>query len=303
VTIPRNVLLFGAAGFLGRHVRAALETRGARVVGVSRREDGVNRVVELSDAFALRELLLEVHPNVIVNCAGRTAGSLSELTRDNTLSVANLLEVIRAERSETRLVQFGSAAEYGPVQPDTPVTEDTPARPEGAYGITKLAATLLVQREAEAGRLEATVLRIFNPVGGGMPEAGLPGRAARAMQAAMREGSPSITLGSLEAYRDFVDARDVAEVAARVALEPNGASQALLNVASGRATQARALIQALAEVAGFKGEILEHTTGSPRSGSVSWQAASIERTQAALNWTPRFNLRSSVADLWASLEA
>ncbi|NJK45647.1 MAG: NAD-dependent epimerase/dehydratase family protein [Pleurocapsa sp. SU_196_0] len=164
-----QVLLLGAAGFLGAHVRRALEAQGARVTGVSRRDDGINRRLELSDPDAVRALLLEVRPSAIINCAGRTAGSLSELTRDNTLSVAHLLETVQAELPEARFVQFGSAAEYGPVQPDTPVTEDTPARPEGAYGITKLAATLLVERETEAGRLEGVVLRVFNPVVQGCP--------------------------------------------------------------------------------------------------------------------------------------
>ncbi|NJK45646.1 MAG: hypothetical protein HC933_16500 [Pleurocapsa sp. SU_196_0] len=75
----------------------------------------------------------------------------------------------------------------------------------------------------------------------------------------------------------------------------------MLNVASGQAVQARTLIQTLADIAGFTGDILERTSGSPRSGSVSWQAASLERIEHTLGWSPRHDLRSSLTDLWDSV--
>nr|WP_322975329.1 NAD-dependent epimerase/dehydratase family protein [Actinacidiphila bryophytorum] len=67
-----------------------------------------------------------------------------------------------------RLVQLGSAAEYGPGVPGTALAESAAARPAGVYGATKLAGTLAV---AGSG-LDAVVLRVFNPVGAGAPPPG-----------------------------------------------------------------------------------------------------------------------------------
>ena len=142
-------------------------------------------------------------------------------------------------------MHLGSAAEYGPGEPGTAVAESAPPRPASAYGATKLAGTRLVELGRAAG-LDAVVLRVFNPVGPGAPDGILPGRLVSEFRRALADGS-EVQLGPLDAVRDFVDARDVADAVIAAALagrapgrggQPDGSSgglpEAVINVASGQ---------------------------------------------------------------------
>lgn len=290
----RRVLLLGVNGFLGRHVRAALEESGDEVLGVSGMgASGVAawRATDLASSD-LDLLLAEAAADVIVNCAGRTHGSPEALLVANVALVARLLEAMAGRQA--RLVHIGSSAEYGPGVADQPTREEDPAMPVAHYGATKLEATKLVTRSG----VPATVLRVFNPVGAGMARDSMPGMAASAMADALAGGRDAITLGDLSARRDFVDVRDVADAVA--AASRHHSPPAVINVGSGRATPARELVSALGAVAGFTGQVREVGSASLRSGQVDYQCADIGLAGRELGWAPTRSLRDAVAELWAS---
>jgi len=276
----RRVLVLGGRGFLGRHVVAALQAAGDEVVSAGR-----------SGGPDLRRLTAEAGLDAVVNCAGRTHGTRSELVADNVGLVADVLDAIAG--SSIRLVHIGSSAEYGRGGIDAPVREDGPTLPVGPYGITKLAATQLV-RNAGA---PAVVLRVFNPVGAGMAAASMLGAAADRMREALRTGHGSISMGDLSAERDFIDARDVAdavvEATRRTDLPP------ILNVGSGRATRARDLVAMLAVAARFDGTVDESGAGSSRSAGVDRQVADVTAAARHLEWRARHPLQAAVAALWS----
>jgi NDP-hexose 4-ketoreductase len=297
-----KILVFGAAGFLGRHVQTELERQGFEVVGFAHRDTGLHLALDLTNLEALQGVLEKQQPSAIINCAGRTLGTRFELVRDNILVVTNLLEAIGQKAPDARLVHIGSAAEYGMPQDQNALTEDAPTRPDGQYGITKLAASALVIQASLSNQVDGVVLRLSNPLGAGMPEGTLPGRAARLIKTALEVRETSITLGPLEAFRDFIDARDVGK-AAVLAATAEKPEQKLFNLGSGNATQARELIQTLAKIAGFAGEILERDLGSARSAGVSWQQADISRIKTWLGWQPKFKIEESLRQLWNALNA
>ena len=238
-------------------------------------------------------LLAQAAMDVVVNCAGRTHGTPEELGAANVGLVVRLLDALG--RRPARLVQIGSAAEYGRGAPHRPTREDDPAEPVSVYGATKLEATELVRRSGAS----ATVLRVFNPVGAGMTADSLPGRAASALVEAMALGRDSIMMGDLSAYRDFVDVRDVAEAVASTSHA--GEVSRVINIGSGTATPARALVAELAEVAGFAGELREAGGSSPRSDSVAYLCADIGLARRELGWQPGRSLRGAVTALWSGV--
>ncbi|RAS71302.1 nucleoside-diphosphate-sugar epimerase [Lentzea atacamensis] len=295
-----TVLLFGASGYLGRAAGEELHARGARVLRVSRTvpgEDGwVRHDLVRSSSGELVGLLRSVRPDVVVNCTGLLDGTTSELVTANVTPTAALLDAIPQAVPRARLVVLGSAAEYGRVREGSAVAEDAAANPVSAYGITKLASTLLVRDAVAAGRLDAVVLRIFNPIGPDLPAGTVLGRAAEAIRAAMRE-EDDITLGPLGSYRDFVDVTDVASAIADAALAP-GLGEPVLNVGSGQAVAVRQVVAMLAEVAGFRGRVRETAPVQSRSGAVTWIAADTSRAHRALGWSPHHDLADSVRSLW-----
>jgi NDP-hexose 4-ketoreductase len=305
----RRVLLFGASGFLGTEVGAALD-RDPRVglvirVGrepASRRGAGwLSHDLLAAGTDELAALVRSAGPNTVINCVGRLSGDTAQLVEANVLVTARLIEAVTRAAPAARLVVLGSAAEYGPTPPGRPAAEDDPANPDSAYGVTRLASTQLIRLAVREERLDATVLRIFNPVGAGVPQENLLGRAVASVRAALLDGRDTAVLGPLDAYRDFVDVRDVAAAIAAAALADRVA-EPVLNVGSGRPVRCRELVSLLAEIAGFTGDVVATRPPSQRSASVGWSVADIHRIGRCLGWVPGYDLRASVEASWRASE-
>lgn len=296
-----RVLLLGASGFLGRHVGQALAAEpDIEVVRQVHRPspDGITLdLLETDDG--LTELVARTAPDAVVNCAGTTAdgGQLESLNVD---LVDRLVRAVRDEAPRARLVHLGSAAEYGPTPRGQPISESTPTRPVSPYGASKLAATDLVRAAVEGGGLDAVALRIFNPIGAGMPAGSLPGNAARLLHKALEEGSTSISLGPLDDWRDFLAANDVGG-AVVAALRARDLREPILNIARGEAVQVRELVQRLAAVAGFDGEVREDAPASMRSAAVPWQQADTTLALTMLGWRAQGSLDEALRELWQSI--
>ncbi|GHH80379.1 hypothetical protein GCM10018793_35420 [Streptomyces sulfonofaciens] len=293
-----RILVLGSTGYLGAHVARRLgAVPGALVLGGGR-SPAAEYVVDLASARPeqLAKTLVSAAPDTVINCAGATGGDAVTLAEVNVRGPAVLCAALREAAPAARLVHLGSAAEYGPGTPGTPVAESAATRPVGPYGATKLAGTALVT----ASGLDAVVLRVGNPVGPGAPSTGLPGRIAGLLRAAGPDPDAVLRLGDLSAHRDFVDVRDVARAVAYAVTAP-GPLPGVLNIGGGRATPVRDLVRGLADRAGFRGRIEENAAGaagSARSAEVSWQCSDITAAGRALGWRPVHTLDDALTALW-----
>ena len=291
VTGTERVMVFGAGGFLGARICALLADRGVEYRGLSRsRGEPIRRCdVTTMHPYALDTQIGLYKPTVIVNAVGATLGEPAELVRANVIAVEALLASIRDNAGHARFVHLGSAAEYGGGPHGTSLDEQTPTRPAGPYGLTKLAGSELVLR-AQRGGADAVVLRIFDVIGPCAPASTLTGRVIRDLRSRQL-----IEVGSLDVWRDFVDVRDVAEAVVAVALA-EAKPPAVLNVGTGRATLARDVAGQLFELSGQPARIVEDGGGP----GVSWQQADVELIGKQLGWSPKVSLEQSLADSWSA---
>lgn len=252
-----------------------------------------------TSAEELADVFQRFQPDAIINCTGSTEGTVRDLFQVNTVAVDTLLRAVELGTPSVRVVQLGSAAEYGAVAAGTAIREEQCAKPRSPYGVSKLAATQLVSNAHASGRVDAVVLRVFNPIGPGLAASSVLGQAAVRLRRAVDEGRDAITMGSLEAFRDFVDVRDVARAVVE-AIRVVRPAQPVFNIAAGEGMQVRQLVRRLADCAGFTGAIDELAPGSPRSNEVSWQEANVERASTCLGWSPHVSLDSSIQAVWDS---
>lgn len=277
------MLLVGASGFVGRQVRARFPA-GAELVLAGRSAGTPLDLVETSHADLCR-LLARVRPRAVINCAGGVLGSASKLVAINVVAVSRLVAAMRAAVPEARLVQVGSAGEYGAHA--GPVAEDAECRPVGEYGLTKLAGTAIVRAAVQDG-LDGVVLRLFNPVGPGAPAASLLGR----LLAGLRAGG-ELRLGVTGDVRDFLDVRDAADAIIAAALCPDRLPP-VLNLARGRPVPVKEFVDLMLDVAAWRGPVHAEAGNS----ALPWSCADVSAIDAALGWRATTELRVSLADAW-----
>jgi nucleoside-diphosphate-sugar epimerase len=309
--MTRQVMVLGGTGFLGSHVCEAFHTAGFRVLSVSRREvrePGSVRSVSLDLAEAgvaeLGALFAEAEPDVVVNAAGMVwRATEPQMQALNADFVDRLVAALSAAPGKPRLIQLGSAHEYGPSPAGTATAEDQAPAPVSVYGRTKLLGTQAVLRAVRTTGLDAVVLRIANVSGPGAPTDSLPGTVAHRiadLAATTDSGGrpPQLRLAPLRAWRDFVDVRDVADAVLAAALAPAAeVTGQVLNVASGVAVHVRDLVDRLIALAGLPVQVVEEQGGSTLRTDLEWQRLDVSRARTVLGWQPSRDLDESLAAL------
>lgn len=157
-------LVTGGAGFIGRHLCAALlrDAWAVRVCGRSARPDNLPAAVEhqridLAAATAADMAGLCEGVGVVFHLAGATSSRSTpeQMHEVNVGGTGRLLEAA-ARAGVDRFVHASTSSVYGSrVALPQPVTEDAPCHPSPGYGETKWQAEQLVW----AADLPATVLR------------------------------------------------------------------------------------------------------------------------------------------------
>jgi GDP-4-dehydro-6-deoxy-D-mannose reductase len=303
-----RVLVTGVSGFVGRHLVDLTRRNGAELVGLARRRcpedlegllDGYV-AADLLDADAVSRVIAETQPNRIFHLAGEASVGVSwrepQATLENNFTASlNLLEAVRTQSSEARVLVACSGEAYGPVPPERlPVTEAEPLRPQNPYAVSKAAADLLAGFYADARGVDVVRTRAFNHCGPGQSDSFVVAAFARQIAAAEAEGHSSVTLetGDLRPRRDFTDVRDVVR-GYWLALER--ARAGTYNVCSGASTPIADILAGLARHSTLD---VEQRTDQRlvREHEVMEIRGSHDKLSGATGWEPEIALTDTLRD-------
>ena len=128
-------LVTGSAGQLGTELLDLLGGGRYVAVGVDRAE------LDITDRAAVHDLLADLRPDVVVNCAAYTAVDRAESDADAAMAVngtapGHLASAVAGLGS--RLIQVSTDYVF-PGDASVPYPEDAPTGPRSVYGVTKLA--------------------------------------------------------------------------------------------------------------------------------------------------------------------
>jgi GDP-4-dehydro-6-deoxy-D-mannose reductase len=306
-----KVLVTGAAGFVGGHVidfvsaeapaaeLFALVHRGALDPERARRVTAVP--ADLEDAASVDAVFDRVQPDRIIHLAAQSsvhrswedpAGTL----RANVHGLLNVLEAVRRRRLLPRVLVVGSAEEYGAVQAERlPVSEKEPLQPASPYAVSKVAQGYLARQYFLSHGIPVVCTRTFHHTGPGRGEAFAESSFARQIAEIEAGRRPAVmSVGNLDAVRDFTDVRDV--VRAYWLLLEKGRAGEVYNVCSGRGVAIGDVLQELLDVAGLAVEI-RRDPERMRPADVPALIGDPRRIQKATGWTAVLPLRRTLADL------
>lgn len=316
-----KVLVTGADGFVGEHLVEELLATGhevsASTLTLPPTRDTLSpdqlaaadwKAADVRDHDALYRLIAAVRPDQIYHLAGFASGALARaraaLAMDvNAGGTVNLCEAVVAVRDESsdfdpRIFVMGSGDAYGDAaQNDVPITEEMGLRPVSTYGLSKAAQELVAHTYRRARGLRVLVVRSFNLIG--------PGQASHFMvpdfctQVAKmvcgRIREQVMHVGNLDVERDFTDVRDGVR-AFRMVMELEQPAAAY-NLATGRSTSIRQILDWILDEAGVRPEIVSDASRR-RSGEIARIRGDAGRLRAETGWAPQRDIEDSVREVY-----
>lgn len=265
----RRVIVTGGAGFLGAAVVNTLRERGARDITVPRSHE-----YDLRNLSAIRRLLAEVRPQMIIHLAARVGGiganreHPADFFYDNLMMGVQLLhESWRA--GVAKFVAIGTVCAY-PKHTPVPFSEDDlwngyPEETNAPYGLAK--KMLLVQSQAyrEQYGFNSTFLLPVNLYGPGDnfdPESShvIPALIKKCVEARERGDAAIEAWGDGSPTREFLYVDDAAEGIVLAAERYDGIAP--VNLGSAYEISIKDLTETIARLSGFQGRV-EWDAGKP----------------------------------------
>ena len=270
----KRVVLTGGAGFLGSYAAELLKARGCRDLVIPRSHE-----YDLRREDAIVRLLDRVRPDVVIHLAAVVGGIGANRANPGRFLYENLImgvQLIEQSRmfGVKKFVTVGTVCSYPKFTPVPFREEDLwggyPEETNAPYGLAK--KMLLVQGQAYRQQygfrsIYLLPVNLYGPRDNFDPEVShvIPALIKKCQEAVDR-GEPSITVwGTGKATREFLYARDAAEGIVLAAERYEGDEP--VNLGSGMEIAIRDLVELIARLTGFKGEIRWDETkpdGQPR---------------------------------------
>jgi UDP-glucose 4-epimerase len=305
----RNVLVTGAAGFIGSAVARRLIELGEAVTTIDNLSTGSTENIPSACAVIIGDAsdpgvlatLGDRHFDVIFHIAGQSGGipSFQDPVCDlhsNVTSTLRLLDIAHRSGCST-FVYASSMAVYG--DPDTvPVSEDASLRPKSFYAVAKMASEHYLRLYADYG-MQCTALRLNNVYGPGQDLSNLNQGMVSIFLGQAIENRHIHVKGSSRRFRDFVYIDDVVESFVRVGIGGMPSRYTTYNVATARATTVEELIEILRRNLPFDIEVrYEGSTPGDQFGIT----CSYKRIAFELGWRPTVGIEEGLATTctWAT---
>jgi UDP-glucuronate 4-epimerase len=313
-----QVLVTGAAGFIGAHVSQSLLARGDRVIGL----DNLNpyydpklkaaRLQALTGqapagAFEFHRLdladtdgvlaLMAANPDIdrVVHL-GAQAGVRWSLEAPFAYTAANvtghlsILEGVR--RSEGRIghtVYASTSSVYGSRSDGQPFREtDRAERPASLYAATKLAGEMMSKSYTDLYGLAQTGLRFFTVYG----PWGRPDMAYWLFTEAMLQGRPIQLFNEGRMVRDFTFVDDIVTgIVAALDHAPGAGTHRTYNIGNSHPEQLLDMVAILEEALGVKAQ---RVLKPMQPGDVPGTFADVSAMKRDFGWEPTTDLRTGL---------
>lgn len=310
LTVEKNVLITGGAGFIGSHLAAdLLDAGGWRVTIVDDLNDfyplevkraNLREIAEhgemdfveadIRNAEGLASVFERTSFDCIVHLAARAGvrPSLSEpkLYSDTNINgTLNLLELARDHKVPQFV--FGSSSSVYGINSKVPFAEDDPIfRPISPYAATKAAGELLCHTYSHLFGFRTVCLRFFTVYGSRQR----PDLAIHKFSKLIWEGKPIQMFGDGSARRDYTFIDDIIQ-GVRAAMDFDCSMHEVFNLGESETTELSRLIELIESSLGQKAVIDRHPM---QPGDVPVTYADISKARQMLNYNPTTRIEQGI---------
>jgi len=313
-----NVLVTGAAGYVGSVVTERLVAEGYRVIALDKLRQGHRQALDteiplihadICDSATLDDVFSQYQIAAVMHFAADSIVPQSMTDPqgyfyNNVVCGLNLLNSM-VKHNVNRLVFSSSAAVYG--RPESiPVTENAPLVPTSPYGESKVIFEKILKWYDVAYGLKSISLRYFNAAGA----TALPGEH-HDPETHLIPNVLKVALGKVQhvpifgadyetedgtCVRDYIHVVDIADAHVKALTRMDGAGTKSYNLGNERGYSVLEVVKTAERVTGVDIPVLFEP---PRSGDPSVLVASSELARKELDWSPSHSeLEDIIQSAW-----
>ncbi len=210
----------------------------------------------------------------------------------------NIVESVRIQGLDTKILSVGSSEEYGIVkESDLPLTEKKHVAPANPYAVARVSEENLAQIYANGFHLNICCTRSFNHIGPGQSDQFVVSSLARQFaEIAIHYKKPVIKIGAGSIIRDFIDIEDV--IRAYDAILEKGETGEVYNVCSGRGYSILDIVNALSDLTQIP-VVVEQNQTLLRPIDNPTLIGSYDKLWNATGWKPECPLEKSLEKIHA----
>lgn len=294
-----RILITGDSGFVGQHALAAWpHASGLMAWGMARN----GQEVSILDKATLCAALEDCKPDAVLHLAAQSFVPESFANPAHTLEVnlmgtLRLLEALKATGFQGRMLQVGTADAYGLVPTtEMPIQESRLLQPRNPYAVSKAAAEALCYQWSQTEKFEVLMARPFNHIGEGQAaHFAVSSFAKQLAEMSLGFRAPVLSVGNLEASRDFTDVHDV--LRAYALLLEKGHSGEVYNICSGQAHSLQSVVDRLLKLSGVEVQIeIDRDKLRPAEQTQVW--GSYEKINKHTGWRPEISIDTSLHNVY-----
>jgi GDP-4-dehydro-6-deoxy-D-mannose reductase len=173
-----------------------------------------------------------------------------------------------------------------------PLTEISEILPSSPYAVSKLGQEQIAQYYTIRG-FDSIIARPFNHIGPGQSEGFLVPDIAKQISLIEKGRSSKLSVGNLEARRDYTDVRDIAR-AYRLLIE-KGKSNEIYNVCSGKSWSGQEILDKLVVYSKTSVEAMKDPSRMRPSDAPDIYG-SYEKTTRDTGWRPEINIDQTLLE-------
>ncbi len=203
-----TILITGAGGFTGQHACRHFLAKGWQVWGVVLQNNPNIKELnikscDLTNKQNVTSMIKEIKPDYVLHVAGLNSvmcswGDPVKSIEANALSTLYLLEAIRKESHDTRIVVVGSALEYEPMVSEVP----------HPYSLGKTMQMMIAKSYSTLYHMQIIMAKPSNLIGPGPSNGVCSIIASKVAQMEIGKIDSRLQLTNLSIQRDFLDVRD-----------------------------------------------------------------------------------------------
>jgi len=213
---------------------------------------------DLKDTSSTTGVIKKAKPDMIFHLAAQSYVPMSwtapaETLSTNILCELNVFEAVRGLGLTDCLIHIaGSSEEYGLVFPnEIPIKETNTLRPLSPYGVSKVTQDLLGYQYFKSYGLKIVRTRAFNHTGPRRGDVFVTSNFSKQIvEIEKGKRKPVISVGNLDAVRDFADVRDV--VRAYYLVLEKGKPGEVYNVCKGKGYKIKEVLDILVSLSDDK---------------------------------------------------